>query len=257
MTNFSIIIPVYNEEKYLEKQVSKLLTAIASEFRIKNYELILVENGSTDKTCEIAHKLSKKLKQIKVFCLPFPSYGLAFKEGIKRAKYDYIFQFDSDFWDVGFIKKSLKLLENYGFVIGSKNLAKSEDHRSLSRRLLSKITEKLIQLRFNTKLSDTHGLKALKKDLVTGLLSEIRCQNHFLDSELLIRLDKKGYTFAEIPVSLRELRSSRFPFLVRSREVVQELLILLTLNLKPKAVYQPYAFRLQKAVVNYLMSLFV
>lgn len=258
MTNFSIIIPVYNEEKYLENQVSKLIGAIEqSSNRASNYEVILVENGSNDKTCGIAHTLAKKYKQIKVFCLPFPSYGLAFKEGIKKAKYEYIFQFDLDFWDIHFLKKSLKKLETHDFIIGSKNLCRSNDQRSYLRKLVSKLTERLIQLRFDTILTDTHGLKAFKKNLVMNLLDEIKCPNHFFDSELLIRLEKSGSSFRELPVNLKELRKSRFPFLIRSREALQELFILLTLNLKPKVVYQPYAFRLQKAVVNYLMSLFM
>lgn len=256
MKSLSIIIPVYNEEKLLKRQVERILAGIEPLYPKIQFEIILVENGSTDKTAEIASRLSED-KRIKVVSVKQPSYGLAFKTGLLKAKYEVIFQFDIDFWDLKFIGKSLELLETCDFVIGSKNINGAHDLRPIKRRLLSRILEKAINLRFPVKISDTHGLKALKKVIVDRHIKDIICQNHFFDSELMIRMALDGHAFKEIPVNLKELRNSRFPFLVRLREVAGEFMTLISLNLASKEAKLPYAYRLQKAMVNYIVQLFM
>lgn len=234
MKNFSIIIPIYNEEKILKNQVLRIIQGINKLKLLLNYEIILVENGSTDDTCRIAKGLENEFKIIKRICLQFPSYGQAFKEGLKKAQYPYIFQFDIDFWDINFISKAQNLLEKYDFVIGSKNMNGSKDNRSIFRKLISKTIEKIIEMRFNTKLSDTHGLKALKKSIISGLIRDVKCGNHFLDSELLLRASAAKYTFTQLPVSLKELRQSRFPFYLRFAEVIKEFTLLMSIDLSRK-----------------------
>ena len=256
MKSLSIIIPVYNEEKLLKRQTERILAGIESLYPEIQFEIILVENGSYDNTAEIASRLSED-KRIKVVSIKQPSYGLAFKAGLLKAKYQVIFQFDIDFWDLEFIRQADKLLETYDFVIGSKNIDGARDLRPIKRRLLSRILEKAINLRFPVRISDTHGLKALKKEIVDRYIKDIVCQNHFFDSELMIRIALDGHSFKEIPVNLQELRNSRFPFLVRLREVTGEFMTLISLNLTPKEAKLPYAHRIQKAMVNYIAQLFM
>ena len=257
MKSYSIIIPVYNEEKLLQPQVERIISGIDTSLPQSVFELILAENGSTDRTAEIASKLASKDKRIKVIRINQPSYGLAFKEGLRKAKNPVVFQFDIDFWDIGFIKRSLIKLDSCEFVVGSKNLNGSKDLRPVKRRIVSRLMEKAINLRFPVSISDTHGLKAIKKEMVDRYLDRVVCQNHFFDSELLIRIALDGHPWQEIPVSLKELRGSRFPFLVRSREVIREFFTLLSLDLKPEVVKLPYAFRIQKDMVQYLVQLFM
>ena len=231
MRDFSIVIPVYNEAAILRRQVGRIVTSIDKlHFPVK-YEIILVENGSTDNTCRVANRLKKKYKNLVHICLPFPSYGQAFKEGLRQASYPYVFQFDIDFWDAGFIQKAQGLLSKYDFVIGSKNLNGSRDDRPFTRRFISKLLEKIIDLRFGVSISDTHGLKAFKKSMTGPLIDRVICPNHFFDSELLLRAIRQGNTFCEIPVNLYELRSSRFSFLVRTKEVLSEFLTLMSVGM--------------------------
>ena len=244
MKPFSVIIPVYNEEKLLSSQIEKLLSGIKKLNLPVNFEILLVENGSTDNTCRIAARLADKFKNIKKICLSRPSYGRAFKAGIETASYPYIFQFDIDFWDVSFIAKSQMLLEKYDFVIGSKNLNGSRDHRSILRKLISRLLEKIIEIRFNSRLTDTHGLKALKKSVISEIIEEVKCSNHFFDSELLLKANSYGYSFAELPVSLKELRPSRFPFYLRFREVIKEFILLMSIKLKRQSGTVPAMARL-------------
>lgn len=230
MRNFSIIIPIYNEEEILQSQVEKLIKAIKRSGIKSKFEIILVENGSTDSTKSTASALTKKYKQIKLVTLHHPSYGMAFKEGIKQAKYNFLFQFDIDFWDVDFLEKSLSLLEKKDIVIGSKNLATSHDHRSFTRKAISRSIELIIQKSFHLPLTDTHGIKAFRKEKIQPFIATIKSSNHFFDTELLIRCYYANLTITELPVDLSELRKTRFSFITRSIDVIIELLHLLLIR---------------------------
>lgn len=244
MTDFSIIIPIYNEERLLRAQVKNLICAIEKLKITSKYEIILVENGSTDKTGRIAKSLTKSYQKVKMVTVSEPSYGMAFKEGLYRASYPLTFQFDLDFWDMDFLQMALTLSPKYDIIIGSKNLSYSHDNRPLSRRFMSKLIEIVIQARFRVRITDTHGLKAIKKDKILPLLPEVICSKHFFDSELLLRAYIKGLTFKELPVDLSEIRKSRFPFLLRFREVASECLQLLFVSLREEKPVKTFKYPL-------------
>ena len=230
MKSFSLIIPVYNEEEILEKQVNRLITEVDNLASYGEYEILLVENGSSDRTYSIAQKLAGKNSQVKVIQLENPSYGQAFKEGVKQAKYDVVIQFDIDFWDTDFLDLSLLLLERYDIVIGSKNLGNSQDKRSFARKVISKSLELFLKFYFGVPFSDTHGMKAIRRQVILPLIDEVQSQNHFFDSELLIMCHYLHYSFKELPVSLQEIRSTRFPFLIRAKETLGEFVKLINLK---------------------------
>ena len=223
-------MPIYNEEEILEKQVRKLMGEIDRVLPHFEYEILLVENGSTDETYNIAQKLAGQNGQIRVIRLEKPSYGQAFKEGVKQARFDVVVQFDLDFWDTDFLELALLLLGRYDIVIGSKNLGTSKDYRPLTRKLVSKFIELFLKFYFNVPFSDTHGMKAMQRRLILPLIDEIQSENHFFDSELLIMCHYLHYSFKELPVSLQEIRSTRFPFLIRAKETLGEFVKLINLK---------------------------
>ena len=226
----SIIIPVYNEEEILSSQVKKIITKIHDVLPRLAYEIILVENGSTDDTLRKAHELELEYKQVRAVRISQPSYGLAFKAGVTHATGDAVVQFDIDFWDVSFMEKALILLDQYDIVIGSKNLSHSFDQRPLGRRLMSRFVEYFINGWFGVHITDTHGLKVMKREKILSPLKKVKLTNHFLDSELLLRCHFLGYRFIELPVDLKEIRASRFSVFLRARQVAFELLQLLTIR---------------------------
>ena len=87
----SIIVPVYNSEKYLEKCISSILNQT-----YKNIEIIIVDDGSKDKSVEICDNFSKNNKNIKVFHKKNEGVSIARNYGISKAKGDYILFIDSD-----------------------------------------------------------------------------------------------------------------------------------------------------------------
>lgn len=219
---FSIVIPVYNEEEILETQIKKLISEVNRILPCSDYEIILVENGSNDNTYSVAKKLASEINQIQLVRLKNPSYGQAFKEGVRQAKYDIVVQFDIDFWDTDFLDLSLLLLSRYDFVIGSKNLGTSLDRRPITRKILSKALEMFLKHYFKVPFSDTHGIKAMKRNLILPLIDEVQSQNHFFDSELLIKCHYLQYSFKELPVNLEEIRATRFSFLIRTMQTLKE-----------------------------------
>src|SRR3989344_5864512 len=93
-----------------------------------------------------------------------------------------------------------------------------------------KMLEFFLKFYFNVPFSDTHGIKAMKRQLILPLIDEVQSQNHFFDSELLIMCHYLRYSFKELPVSLQEIRGTRFSFLIRAVEAVQEFMKLIALK---------------------------
>lgn len=94
MKKISIIIPAYNEEKYIETALSKLKEIKEREY--KNLEVIVVENGSTDETYKIAKRYADEDKNFKVFHLGKASAAIATNFGAKKASGEILILMDAD-----------------------------------------------------------------------------------------------------------------------------------------------------------------
>lgn len=225
MKNFSIVIPIHNEEKILASQIRRLNSSLGKI--TKGYEILLVENGSNDQTDAVASRLAKKYKRIRAISLDYPSYGEAIKEGVHEAKYNTVARFDIEFWNVGFLKHALNLLETYDIVVGSKNLPTSDDKRPLGKKLLSRAINGFLRSLFAVPFTDTHGLKIFRKKSLVTHLNAVKSPNHFFESEFLVRAYYTGHKIKEIPVGITELRKTRFPFNKRFFEALSEMLNLI------------------------------
>lgn len=223
----SFVIPVYNEAVYLKTQMDKLCKAIAI-LKIKTYEIILVENGSKDTTLKIARSLSEGKINIRTFSLRKPGYGQAIKKGIGEAKYDTIVQLDLDLIDIDFIKQSIELADSYDILVGSKFL--NGDQRPIIRKTLSAGLKLVLKFFFGYKGSDTHGIKAYKRDVVLKYIDQVPTTLHFFDTSVLILAQKNGYHIREVPVVVKEIRPSRFPSIQRSMQALREIAYLIFLT---------------------------
>lgn len=226
MKNFSIVIPAYNEETVLEKSLLSLANKLKIEFPSNTYEILLIENGSQDQTLAIAKNLSSKFKFLRVFHLPKPSYGGALRKGILEAKNENLVIFNVDFWNISFLKKALKLLENDDIIIGSKTLIASQDLRPLHRRLLTHFFNILLKIFFNFPGSDTHGIKVFKKRRFIPLVKKCRAYHELFDTELILRASKKGLILTELPIRVREIRPTRYNNLKRAINTLKDLILI-------------------------------
>jgi len=204
--NFSIVIPIFNEEEILEESTNAIFS-LCKRMEI-DFEIIFSENGSTDKTKAIAEELTNKHPEIKIISNPEPNYGNALKTGFKIAKNDLVISFDIDYYSESFLSEALKLESEYSGITASKRLGSSEDGRRFIRRLATNFFVILLKTLFGTKLSDTHGMKAIKKSEIEKFLPKVVSTQDIFDTELLIRIEKNGGKIKEVPAKVNEIRPS-------------------------------------------------
>ncbi|MEC7820045.1 MAG: glycosyltransferase family 2 protein [Actinomycetota bacterium] len=204
--NFSIVIPIYNEEEILESSFNEI-ASICEKTRIK-YEIILVENGSTDKTKEIASKLTNTNSKTKVINLTNPNYGNALKQGFLASKNDLIVSFDIDYFSESFLNEALFLEREFTALTASKRMSASKDDRKIVRKLATKLFVLILKTLFSTNLSDTHGMKAIRRVGVVEHIGKVVSTQDLFDTELLLRIERSNQLIKEVPANVNEIRPS-------------------------------------------------
>src|SRR5262245_25132371 len=125
----SIVIPIYNEQAILQAAILELLDKLPSFGQA--YEILLAENGSTDRTLDIAAELSRKHPEVRFIALGEPNYGKALRAGILSALGDVVLCDEIDLCDTDFHRRAIDLLASGAFdmIVGSKLLAGAQDER--------------------------------------------------------------------------------------------------------------------------------
>src|SRR6476619_4186039 len=209
----SVVVPAYNEAALLGTTVRDMvdgLRALDLEF-----ELHIVENGSTDGTPAVATRIAEALAEVEVHSMRTANYGEALRTGLLAARGDVAVIFDVDFWDLQFMKEALELLDASSdpsgpvVVVGSKRAPGAYDGRSPGRRLGTAVFSGLLRVGFGLTVSDTHGMKVLNLGVLRGAVSACRNGSDLFDTELVLRAERSGYEIAEVPVSVVEMRPAR------------------------------------------------
>jgi len=107
---FSIIIPLYNKAAYIEKALQSVFNQTFKEF-----ELIVVDDGSTDDSLQIVQQINKSTnQQINIITQSNSGVSTARNNGVKTAKYNYIAFLDADdWWEPGFLEEMAKLINSF------------------------------------------------------------------------------------------------------------------------------------------------
>tara|TARA_B100000700_G_scaffold33965_1_gene32816 strand:+ start:984 stop:1718 length:735 start_codon:yes stop_codon:yes gene_type:complete len=204
--NFSIVIPIYNEEEILESSFNEI-ASICEKTGIK-YEIILVENGSTDKTKEITSNLMTTNSKTKVINLVNPNYGNALKQGFLAAKNELVVSFDIDYFSESFLKEALSLEKEFTALTASKRMSESKDDRRTIRKLATKLFVLMLKTLFSTNLSDTHGMKAIRRAEIVEQIEKVVSTQDLFDTELLLRIERANKLIKEVPTNVNEIRPS-------------------------------------------------
>ncbi|RMH55392.1 MAG: glycosyltransferase, partial [Candidatus Hydrogenedentota bacterium] len=106
--DISIVIPLHNEEAILENAVRRLIEMTRT--RTDNFEIVLVENGSSDRTREIGNSLERRFREIVFLTISEPNYGYALKVGLLRARGRRILSDEIDVLDPSFHRAALAAL---------------------------------------------------------------------------------------------------------------------------------------------------
>ena len=206
-----IVVPVYNEEKILEKSISTLTDFLKKNFK-HDWQIIIADNASIDKTLEIANNLSKKYKKVKVLHLDQKGRGRALRAAWTQSKADIVSYMDVDLsTDLKFFPLMVdSLLQGYDVATGSRLMKGAEIKRSLKREILSRGYNVLVRLILGVNYKDSQcGFKAVTREIVDKIVPEVKDNAWFFDSELLFRAHKRGYKIKEIPVKWIEDEDSR------------------------------------------------
>jgi glycosyltransferase involved in cell wall biosynthesis len=221
----SIVIPVYNEEGILREAITELLDGLdvvraalaAPELA---FEIIIAENGSTDRTVELAEHLASEFSssgahgagaerpEVRTFSLGEPNYGKALRRGILEARGTWVICDEIDLCDLDFYRRALELLRHgdADFVVGSKAMKGASDHRPLFRRAATRVVNGMLRVALDFRGTDTHGLKAFDRETVLPIVEACVIDRDLFASELVIRAGRADLHVLEIPVRLAEKR---------------------------------------------------
>jgi glycosyltransferase involved in cell wall biosynthesis len=217
----SIVVPVYNEAEFIPQALPQLVAAV--EESVEGAEIILVENGSSDGTADIARTAAGQPSIVKVLSVPDPDYGAAMRHGFERAQGDWVINFDIDYFSAAFLHTVLSQPPDIDLVIASKRDPGSEDRRPVIRRVATLTFNILLRTILDSRVSDTHGMKGFRRRLVDDLLPEVVSTKDLFDTELVIRAERAGYRIVEVPVEVIEMRAARSSLIKRVPRTVSGL----------------------------------
>ncbi len=237
-----IVIPVYNEEHAIGPCVDTLRSFLEEHFH-HDWQIIVANNGSTDRTVEIASCLADADLRVRLLNLSRKGRGLALRTAWSQSTADIVSYMDVD------LSTNLRyyplLVEGlccgYDVAVGSRLMQASMVARRLKREILSRGFNLLIRFLFWTRFTDAQcGFKAIRGEVARLLLPHVVNNGWFFDAELLILAEKNGFRIFEAPVEWMEDLDSRVNLWGTAVEDVKGLLRMRTsrirLNLPRPAV---------------------
>jgi len=229
--SISVVIPAYNEEKDLRHSINvihKYLTKLVNN----NFEILIIENGSSDRTAEIAKQLEIEKTNIKAFSLPNPSFGEAYRFGILQANHSMVTTYPVDLaYSLNFIGNAYNLINKYPIILGVRFHEKSKVDRPLIRILISRFHTILVNIFFGTHYNDIDCLKAFRTEIGKSLVKYTTSKGPFIEVELIYLLKKTGMEFYEIPVNHIEKEVARHPIYI-IRSIIKNFIELLNYKLR-------------------------
>jgi glycosyltransferase involved in cell wall biosynthesis len=193
--DISIILPVLNEQEAIEKVLLSILKQKISG--IANYEIIVVNDGSTDNSGKILSKLKEKINNLKIVTHTInKGYGAAFKSGVRTAKYNWILFMDSDMqFHINSIKPFLTFTKDFDYIVGYRQNRAD----NIRRKIVSFIYNRLVRIIFGLPIRDVDcAFKLMRKDSV----SKVRGlpDSFFVSAALLIKSMQMKIKIKELPV---------------------------------------------------------
>ncbi|MCU0934548.1 MAG: glycosyltransferase family 2 protein [Gammaproteobacteria bacterium] len=200
----SVIVPVYNEVASVEPVTGQISGFLRGRF--EDYEVILVESGSTDGSCEACDRAAAVDPRVRVVHEGARNgFGAALKVGYAAAEKNLIWLVTVDLpFALETIDRALPLLAEHDCVLSFR----ARDRRSLGRRAQSWAYNVLVRSLLGLRVRHVNSaFKLFRRELVQGLV--IESNGWFVDAEILFRLQRQGVRFAEIPVELLDRTEGR------------------------------------------------
>lgn len=203
-------MPAHNEQDYLADSVGRVVEGLRGSDTA--FEVLICENGSTDRTAQVATCLSQRHPEVKVISCPVPDYGRALRHGFLAASGDLVVNFDVDLVDLDFLSAALAVARSRPevvIVVGSKRGPGSHDQRPGGRKIVTAVFGLVLRFVFALRVSDTHGLKLLRRAPLEPLVTACRFGEDIFDTELILRAERAGLRVTELPVTVVDQRPPR------------------------------------------------
>lgn len=192
----TIFFPCYNEEQNVER-VTKEALAVAGRIS-DDYEIIIVNDGSKDRTAEIADRLANEYPVVRVIHHEVnKGYGGALQTGFKNASKELVFYTDGDGqFKIGEITKLLPFIENFDIVSGYRISRRDPFIRKVNAFMWGALVNALFKIR----VSDVDSAFKLYRRKIFDEIT-LTAQGALIDTEVLAKAKAKGFTITEVGVN--------------------------------------------------------
>lgn len=200
----SVVVPMYNEEQRLSASLDTILAFM--DARHPGYEVVLVDDGSTDDTVAVARRRAAGRPQVRIESYPGNrGKGFAVRTGIERARGDLVLFTDADLsTPIGELDKMLRAVEQGADVaIGTRAHPDSDVQvrQPFYRDSGGKLFNRFVRLVLLPGLGDTQcGFKLFRRAVVLPVVQRMRVDRFAFDVELLYLARRAGLRIAEVPV---------------------------------------------------------
>lgn len=198
-----VVIPVLNEAHVLETSVHTVLRYMRSHLSYP-WQIVIVDNGSTDGTQEVAQRLCEHEPKVRFIHLYQRGRGRALRHAWLQSKADIVCYMDVDLsTKLEHLPELIDAIakEGYAVATGSRLMRQSQTKRSLKRETISRIYNLFVKAVLSTRFSDAQcGFKALSRKAVEAIIPQVEDQSWFFDTELLVLAEKQGHRIKDIPV---------------------------------------------------------
>ncbi len=200
----SIVMPALNEEKNITAAITNVLKGF-DDFKISG-ELVVVNDGSRDATPELVKKIMAGDKRARLLNHDAPQgIGASFWDGVSNAKGEAVCMLPGDNEnDPAEIFRYLRLLDDVDMVIP---FVYNKSARSAFRNLVSHICLIIINITFGVYFNYTNGTILYRRSILNDL--DYQGRSFFFQADILVRLARRGYLFAEVPYRLALRKTGR------------------------------------------------
>ncbi|MFH0870497.1 MAG: glycosyltransferase family 2 protein [archaeon] len=202
--DLTLIIPAYDEEATIERAICESISVFRREGM--RLELIVIDDGSSDRTSAICAGLRKKKSFIFIRHRTNRGYSSSLKEGIMRASGFCVSYLDADMqYPPAEILKLYRSLEqgNVDFVLGS---AKSKGY-GIVRKVITRIYNLLVKALFRISFDDVHCKRVFKRKLIKP--HQLSGYFGLIDLELLLLAVRNGARIRQVPITVMPRRAGK------------------------------------------------
>jgi glycosyltransferase involved in cell wall biosynthesis len=214
----SLVIPAYNEERFIEESINRLEQHIHTHSEY-DFSVVIAEDGSTDNTYSIVKLLATKYDDIAIRHSPIRlGKGKAVKDAWRNAEADIYAYFDADMAiPIAYLDTLIACCcreTRYDIATGSRYVKRSSVKRPFLRYVTSRSYNFIINLLFKTTIKDHEcGFKAVTKDACDIILKRSIFDDWFWDTEILIIAHNNGLCMNEFPIEWEERRGTKTPLI--------------------------------------------